>query len=99
MIGWAVLIGLASYRLYRIPAEDSITRRPRDWLYAKSERGWVFLADLLSCAWCVGFWWAGALAGLVAWRSDLSLVDFALLWLASSTVAGITRAVYGRLSD
>lgn len=102
ILAYAVLIGLASYRLWRIPAEDSITSWFRGWLYSQSdtsgdpkyarrERIAAWFGDLVSCVWCLGWWISGALAALVAWHEDYSLIGFALLWCAGSTIAGLTR--------
>lgn len=91
---YALIVGAAAYRLWRIPAQDSITLRFRDWLYAKASgpgwRGqvWDFVADLVSCPWCIGFWWSGALAYAVAEMENYNAIEFALVWLAGSTICG-----------
>lgn len=101
ILAYAVLVGLASFRLWRITGADTFTETFRDWLYTEPDRphrDWPrrervkgFFADLLSCVWCWGWWIAGILAALVAWREGYSLIDFALLWCAGSTIAGLTR--------
>lgn len=67
--GWweAVLLALASHRLFRLIALDTILDRPRAWaLYAgpwRPDSGRdppdTFRAELamfISCPWCAGFW-------------------------------------------
>lgn len=91
LLAWAVLIGLASYRLFRVVALDIIAEPVRDWLYAESGSGRQFLADLFSCPWCAGWWWAGGGALAVALSQDYGVVEFLLLWFAGSTIAGATH--------
>jgi hypothetical protein len=73
---WAlVLLGLAAYRIYRLIGEDTVLDVPRGWLLGlprawkegqavpASYREW--LANFVTCAWCLGFW--VALAWWAAW--------------------------------
>jgi len=85
----ALVVGLVAYRLYRIPAKDSISDRFRDWLYADAGAVRGFFADLLSCPWCIGFWWSGAAAWVFADVQDYNPAEFALVWLAGSAVCGL----------
>lgn len=94
---YSIAVGLAAFRLWRILAEDSITEPIRYRIYDKASGSgwkgqvWNFLADLISCVWCTGFWYAGALAWLVADVADYGPAEFAIVWLAGSTIAGATR--------
>ena len=70
-----ILLSLASYRTWRLLAEDEILDRPRNWLL-KLDPKWreegdptgpdyrEKLGNFLSCPWCLGFWitlgWWGA---------------------------------------
>ena len=55
-----ILLALASYRTWRLLAEDEILERPREWLIGGRKR----LAEFVVCPWCLGFWvalgWWGA---------------------------------------
>lgn len=111
---YALLIGLAAYRAYRIIAEDSITEPLRDWLYDTEKRvtishpagkgAWIeertqhrhvrsFLADLFTCPWCIGFWYCGIGAWLVADLENYNPAEFALVWLAASGICGLTKGI------
>lgn len=107
MIAYAVLIGLASYRIWRITGEDKITEWFREWLYLtttvtgdgriEDRKIKAWFADLFSCPWCWGWWVAGILAGLVSWHQGYDLVTFVLLWTSGSTIAGATHVVVDRM--
>ena len=69
------LLGLASYRIYRLIAMDTLLDIPRAWL-VRLPPGWRAgmmlpggyrgqLAEFLVCPWCLGFW--VALAWWAAW--------------------------------
>lgn len=94
---YAILVGLGAFRLWRILAEDSITEPIRYRIYDRASRAgwegraWNFVADLISCVWCIGFWYAGALSWLVADLEGYNPAEFAIVWLAGSTIAGATR--------
>jgi hypothetical protein len=88
---WATLIGLAAFRLYRITGRDEITL----WFHgainaaARKNRVAQFVNDLISCAWCVGFWYCLALSA-AGWLAGLfELPEAALIALAASAVAGL----------
>lgn len=97
LLAYAVLIGLAAFRLYRIFARDTITERPREWLYDRSGAVSEFLADLMSCPWCIGFWYAGGLAALVTRHEGYAWPEFALLWLAGSAACGLVAKIEERI--
>lgn len=69
---------LASYRLWRLAAEDTILDRPRLWLVGLP-RGWeegdpvpdgyrLELAKFISCPWCLGFWISLGIWGFWLWQ-------------------------------
>lgn len=115
---YAILIGLAAFRMWRIIAEDSIAEPIRDWLYdtettkeiqhrVGNNGSWTetvtkhrpvrqFLQDLMFCPWCIGFWYAGVGAWLVADAESYNPAEFALVWLAASAVCGITQKAMDR---
>lgn len=93
---YTLLIAAAAFRGYRILASDLITEPLRDWLYTWTDgivhppsRLAAFVADLFTCPWCIGFWYAGIGAALVAWQEGYTFVEFGLVWFAASTVCGL----------
>ena len=66
MIVWVVVIGLASYRIWRLLAQDTITEPLREWaLVGSSEKVRV----MVECPWCLGSWVAfGA-----TWLTDATI--------------------------
>ena len=80
---WSVLIGLASYRLWRLIAEDTITERAREWYYTHTPD---VIEDLVSCPFCLGSW----LAFGVTWLTDATIGIQApvLVALAAATLVG-----------
>lgn len=90
---WAfALLALASYRSWRLLAEDSILNRPRAWA-VRSEG----VSEFLSCPWCAGFW--VALAWWGAWLlwphgALVAAVPFAL-----AAAVGAAASLLGALED
>lgn len=100
ILAYALLIGLAAYRTWRAFAIDKISERPREWLYERGEDtshpvAWFF-AELLSCIWCWGFWLSCLGAWLVSDVEGYDPVQFALLALAGSAIAGATHKAVDR---
>lgn len=85
----AVLLGLASFRAWRIVATDQITEPLRVRLLMAEGRFWTFVSDLTFCPWCLGWWIAGAGAAGLAVTAGWSPLEFALVWLAASAVCGL----------
>lgn len=81
MIVWTALIGLTSYRLWRLLAEDDITEPIRERL-----PDWKWLSSLIECGWCGGSWVAFG----VTWASDATVGVQApvLVGLAAAVVVG-----------
>jgi hypothetical protein len=84
MIVWILVIGVASYRLFRLFSIDAVTETPREWVYAHTP-DWV--EDLGSCSWCAGSWWAFG----VTWLTDatIGLPAPVLVALGAATVVGV----------
>lgn len=90
LLAAAVLIGLAAYRVWRIIARDGITEPGRAPLIAQSDHAWArWTAELIGCAWCLGWWICGVIALALAVDLDWTLGEFAMVWAASSTVTGV----------
>lgn len=63
MSAWLVVLAvLGSYRLTRLVTFDAILDAPRSWVYAKAP---AKVAELIACPFCIGFWIAGAVVGVV----------------------------------
>lgn len=89
------LLAAASFRVWRLLAEDDILDRPRGWLLrlprewkagdatpASYKEGW---ATFLTCPWCMGFWVSLAFYGFWLWEPQWTL--------AVATVGTISAAV------
>lgn len=90
LIPVVLVAGVAAYRLWRVAGQDTITEKLRVRLIENDSRVANFIFDLVICPWCLGFWISGAIALALGHQLDLSLLDTGLLWLATSTVAGVT---------
>jgi hypothetical protein len=79
----ALLIGLASFRIWKLIATDLITEPARDWVLVRSPK---YVDDLVSCPWCLGSW----IAFGVTWLTDatIGLQAPVLVALASAVVVG-----------
>lgn len=100
------LLGAASYRLWRLLAEDTILDRPRRWALRlgswqegdRAPEGYRAKAgEWLACPWCAGWWIALAWWGLwLAWEHGavVAAVPFAL-----SVVVALLNAVVGALTE
>jgi hypothetical protein len=83
------LLTLASYRVWRLIALDTITEPIRARFIFREGRGWEWVSTLVTCPWCAGFWISGAasLGWLLAF--GLPLGWLALLWPAVSALVGM----------
>jgi Protein of unknown function (DUF1360) len=104
---WAfVLIAVASYRVWRLLAEDTILDRPRRWALRlgswqegdQAPEGYrAKVGEFVSCPWCMGFWIV--LAWWAAWQvwphgAVVVAVPFAL-----SAAVAFCNAVIGALTE
>jgi hypothetical protein len=89
---YAVVTGLASYRVWRLVGHDEITE---PWLWGPLRRNphpvSQFLDTLITCAWCLGFWINGAITtALWLWTPLFThWWEAAILTFAGSAVTGI----------
>lgn len=83
-----LLIALASWRLWRLAAVDTIFNR-----FRPIEKSWF--TDLLYCPWCLGFWITVVVTGLVWWLLEPGWhpLTAALVALAGSALVGLINAV------
>lgn len=75
-----ILIALASYRLWRLAAKDSISETSRRWLFRHSPH-WV--RELVECPWCLGSW----IAFGMTWATD------AVVGVQAPVLVGLGAAV------
>lgn len=92
VLAQVVLLSLASYRGWRLMAEDSfpLAARPRKWLL----RRWgptSLWTEWLVCAWCAGAWWSIAVVAITAQVTNVPLP--VLQAMAVSTLVGLTARV------
>lgn len=91
-----ILIGLASWRWWRLAAIDTITEPIRARLPMD---GWF--GDLLYCPWCLGFWIALAHTAAIWWFGDYSWswAEFAAVVMGASAVTGLLKEAEDALRD
>jgi hypothetical protein len=82
LIALTLIIGLAAFRLWRLGARDSITARPRQWLYNRLPS---VVSEMVDCCWCLGSWLA---FGLTA--AAYATAPFAYPWLVGLAAAATT---------
>lgn len=77
------MIGLASYRLFRLLVEDEIFMGPVEWSLARMPE---WFNKMWRCCWCIGTW----IAFGVTWATDavVGLDAPALIGLAAAVVVG-----------
>ena len=90
---WAITLGWAAFRIYRIAGVDQITEPFHGRLNASRHPVGMWFSDLVSCPWCIG-WWAslalaayGWLVGLFTWQEAIPIA------FAASTVCGVSGNV------
>jgi len=94
---WAVVIGLAAFRIYRIAGVDSITEPIHGRLNASNHPVAQWVSELVGCPWCIGFWASVALT-FALWRAGrCTRREAVAIALAASTVCGVTASVDQRL--
>lgn len=95
-----VPLTLATWRLWRIIAVDSITEPLRARFLFRDGRGWEWFADLVTCPWCLGWWLSGgAVFGWLLVSDGWSWSGFVVAWCAVSAGVGITETIVDRLSS
>ena len=85
-----ICAAFAVYRLARLITQDegpfSVFKRLREWAAVNSEG----LADLVSCPFCLGVWFAAIVAALVMMPTLAG--DAALVWLGLAGVQSLLQA-------
>lgn len=85
LIGWALVSGLISHRVWRMASYDTIFDPIRKRVLP--DPSWW--ADLVYCPWCLG-WWLNVAVGLtLVLTGTLDPISAALVVLAGSTVTGV----------
>lgn len=95
----ALLLLAASFRIWRILADDDIFERPRRWV-VRLPRDWeegqmlpegyrIGLAAFITCPWCLGFW--VTIAVWLAWQASPHWTEVLSVPLALSAGVGIIR--------
>lgn len=82
-----VVYALAAYRVTRLVVKDTLFDIPRSWLTVRLP---AIFADLISCAWCIGFWISAA-ATYGLWLDNATLNWIALAFAASTVVGLISQ--------
>lgn len=94
---WAIVIGLAAFRIYRIAGVDAITEPIHGRLNASRNPVAQWMSELVSCPWCIGFWASVALTFML-WRAGrCTRREAVAIALAASTVCGVTGSIDNRL--
>lgn len=83
ILAWSLVIGAASYRLWRLIAEDDITESVRGRILSSAPE-WI--SELVYCSWCLGSYCAFG----VTWATDatVGLDAPVLVGLAAAVVVG-----------
>jgi hypothetical protein len=101
LIEWTIaclgvpFLSLAVYRVWRIIAVDQITEPIRARFIFRDGRVWRWVADLIACSWCAGWWLSGVASVAYVGALGLSWWWVLLLWPAVSCVVGLL----GKLDD
>jgi Protein of unknown function (DUF1360) len=99
-----ILLGLGSYRIWRLLSEDLILDRPRRW-FVRLGRDWqegqptpqgyrAQLAEFLNCAWCSGFW-----ISLASWGAWVAFPDAILVVMTPLSISAAVGLVRERLDS
>lgn len=86
------LLALATLRVWKLIAEDSILDRPRDWFLVRMK-----IDELIECPWCSG-WWIG-LAWWGAWLAEPKWTLVAATPWALSYAVGFVTSTQHAISD
>ena len=79
-----VVVGLVSYRLWRLLAEDTITEPLRLWLHDRAPR----VLEPLTCPHCAGFW-CSAVVGTISYLAGFTDGTPWLVIPAASVIVGV----------
>lgn len=93
------LLVLATYRVWRLVAVDTITEPIRAWFIFRDGPVWTWMADLVTCAWCLGWWLSGVAAVAYVTVFGVSWWWLVLVWPAVSAGVGLLDTLVDRLSS
>lgn len=80
-----IVLGMVSYRLWRMAAIDSIFDRLREKVLPPTG----FFREMVDCPWCLPTWINGVAALLLAFLGAMSFASALVVWLVASTVTGV----------
>lgn len=97
------LLALASWRLWKLIADDRISERPVNWLVCRRLAG-KWGGELVDCPYCLGFWTSGLAYAI--WLSILDdwpdtageAIGVLGVWFALSAAVGLIGTVWATLS-
>lgn len=95
----AVLLSLATYRVWRIFAVDPITEPIRARFLFRDGLVWEWVADLVTCPWCLGWWLAGVASAGYLWWCGGPWLWLVVLWPVVSAGVGIIAHLVDTLSS
>lgn len=91
-----VVLAFAAHRLTRAVAVDSITDPARNWLHRRTSRAGAWVADLIACSHCIGWWVSGVVVG-TTWLAEGLPLPW-LWWFGVAGVQSVLASVDARLS-
>lgn len=90
-----IILSLATYRATRFVLQDRLFDRARNWVWDRCPPETTRTGYLLTCPWCLGFWFS------LAFVTCYTIVPAATLFIASvlalSAVVGWLSALENRL--
>lgn len=99
-----VLLALATWRVWKIIADDDISQRPVNWLLSRKLAG-KWAAQLVDCVWCLGWWLSGIsyavwLSIIGEWPDAVSEGVGAFgIWLALAAAVGLIGSAWHAVSE
>lgn len=92
---WSLVIGLVAFRLYRLAGIDDITEPLHGRINAASgrNRAAAWVAELMACAWCLGFWFSAIVTGTGWALGVFTPYEAVTVTLAASAVCGIVARI------
>lgn len=93
-VGLFIVVVLAAYRITRLVNEDTILDRPRTWFYMHAPK---FLAEMVGCPFCVGFWIAGIVVAVTNLAVPVNLP--VLYWFGAAGGSALIYELISKGSD
>lgn len=91
-LAYALLLGLGSYRIWRLIAVDTLTKSLRARLFSEARRNrklYEYARLWLSCPWCAGTWIAAASTLATDLLIDGGIAAPVLVFAGSAAVTGL----------